>query len=144
MLRRKAAMRLHHALILVALGVLVAGCSARSTLAPDSAAHASASRGATFVLESITDSRLPAPGTATVFVTDAERGRPPAAPAARGAASLAQVPDAVDFGTLPTEPPASGPRLPPPLYSRAYAYVHAAIYDAVSLPGDGRRGNISQ
>src|SRR5262249_18810032 len=45
---------------------------------------------------------------------------------------------------LLTESLATGAKLPPPLYSRAYAYVHVAIYDAVSLSGDGRRGRISQ
>src|SRR5438046_4778676 len=56
LLRRTFAMRLHPALLLVALGAAVAGCGARSTMAPDATSSASASRGDTFVLESITDS----------------------------------------------------------------------------------------
>jgi hypothetical protein len=137
-------MRLHPALLFVALGAAVAGCGARSTMSPDATSTASASRGDTFVLESITDSRLPAPGTELAGVTDADRALVSRVPAAPEVVSLSQVPDAVEFWNLLTESLATGAKLPPPLYSRAYAYVHVAIYDAVSLAGDGRRGNISQ
>ena len=137
-------MRLHPALLLVALGVAIAGCGARSTMSPDGTSTASASRSDTFVLESATDSRLPAPGTELAGVTDADRALVTRVPAAPEVVSLSQVPDAVEFWNLLTESLATGAKLPPPLFSRAYAYVHVAIYDAVSLAGDGRRGNISQ
>src|SRR5262245_1108773 len=96
-------MRLHPALLLFALGAAVAGCGARSTMAPDAASSASASRGDTFVLESINDSRLPAPGTELACVTDADRALISRVPAAPEAVSLSGVPDAVEFWNLLTE-----------------------------------------
>jgi len=137
-------MRLHPAVLLVALSLAAAGCGARSTLAPDAASTSASSRGDTFVLESITDSRLPAPGMELAGVTDAERAEILRTPTSPQVTQLSGVPDAVEFWNLLTESLATEAKLPPPLFARAYAYVHVAIYDAVSVSGDTRRGRVSE
>lgn len=137
-------MRLHPALFLVALGVSIAGCGARSTMAPDAATASATRSGDTFVLESIRDARLPAPGTELVGVTDTDRATLLRTSSAPQVVTLSDVPDAVEFWNLLTESLAKGAKLPPPLFSRAYAYVHVAMYDAVSVSGDERRGQISE
>jgi hypothetical protein len=137
-------MRLHPALLLVALVLSIAGCGARSTMAPD-ASTASASRsGDTFVLESITDARLPAPGTELVGVTDSDRATLLRTPISTQVTALSGEPNPVVFWNLLTKSLAAGAKQPPTTFSRSYAYVHVAIYDAVSVSGDQRRGNISQ
>src|SRR5262245_41205415 len=133
-------MRLHRAL-LPALLVLSAGCGTRTPTEPATPSHAS---GDTFVLASIDDSRLPAPGAEAQGATDAERavvGRVPASPEV---VRIASVSDAIVFWNLITESLATQAKLPPPLYSRAYAYVHVASYDAVAVAGDRRRGRLSE
>jgi hypothetical protein len=50
----------------------------------------------------------------------------------------------VVWNRLTTELGTTAPALPPPALARAYALVQVAIYDAVSVGGDRRRGNLPE
>jgi len=127
--------------------IALAGCSARNPVAPapDSGAGPPAAD-APFVLTSALDARLPAPMEEALDASSADL-------AITGAATRARDDDRRDRPKGSAEPVlfwsgltttlARGAALPPPLFARAYALTHVAIYDALIAGSYHARGGLS-
>lgn len=126
-------------ILVFSLALLVAGCG---TSAPTSPFADRGPEGAsrTFLLASSLDSRLPAAGNETVALTDEDRAL---AAGAHDVALAAAANPTLYWNRLTTEL-AAAKKLPPPLFARAYALVHAGIADALVSTRDRRRGPLSE
>jgi len=123
--------------LVFSLALLVAGCG---TPAPTSPLGERKPEGAsrTFLVGSPVDSRLPSAGSEISALGDEDRAL---AAGARPVAAAANPP--LYWNGLTTEL-AGAKKLPPPLFSRAYALVHAGIADALVSARDRRRGPLSE
>jgi len=129
----------------VLLAVFATGCARDRILAPALQAHATASSDSPqFVIHSLDDPSLPAPGR------EAEAGT------AEDAAALSRLekpgrqpagtdaPDAVVFWNRLTKELGVGAKQPPPMLARSYALVQVGIYEALTVAHDRRRPDISE
>jgi len=126
-------------LVSASLALLVVGCG---TLAPTSPLtdRGPEPTSRTFLVASLVDSRLPAAGHEAAALTDEDRAL---AASAHDLALNAASNPAIYWNTLTTEL-AAAKKLPPPLFARAYALVHAGIADALVSAHDRRRGPLSE
>lgn len=125
---------------LVILGLVVSGCTKESPTGPATENQASAR---TFVLKSVTDSRLPAPMLEAEGASNEEMnfikamvGRQP------GLGGDPFQSDASTEWNMLTTDLGIKAKLPPPKLSRAYALVQAAIYDALLAAHETRRHDL--
>lgn len=126
-------------ILVLSLAILVAGCG---TSAPTSPLADRGPDGAprTFLVASPVDSRLPAAGNEAAALVDEDRAL---AASAHDVALVSTANPALTWNGLTTEL-AAAERLPPPLFARAYALVHAGIADALVSARDRRRGPLSE
>jgi len=127
--------------------VLMVSCSRQNSIKPTAPEVISTETGLrTFVLSSADDPRLPTPGAEDADASPAERaafenlgtasnGRPSAAPRYNN--------PPVFWNDVTTELGRKA-GLPPPRFSRAYALVQVAIYDALVVGYDLRRGGLKE
>lgn len=121
------------------IALFLAGCGTPAPTAPRMDLEV-AGVSPTFLVASPVDSRLPAPGAEAASATAEDRAL---ALAARGAALVSASNPAIYWNRLTTEF-AAARKLPPPLFSRAYALVQVGISDALTAAGDRRRGPLSE
>lgn len=142
-------MRTHVKLSIPFLLLLAAsGCARNNPLAPaEQALSTASSYSPQFVIHSLDDPMLPAPGREAESSTSEDRtlfdrlsSRSPSRVEEHrdGRAGA----DAVVFWNRITRELGIDAKLPPPLLARAYALVHVAIFDAAVSSGDGRRGGL--
>ncbi len=127
--------------------VLMVSCSRQNSIKPTAPEVVSTETGLrTFVLSSADDARLPAPGVEDADASPAERaafenlstasyGRPSGGPKYNN--------PPVFWNDVTTELGRKA-GLPPPLFARAYALVQVAIYDALVVGHDLRRGGLKE
>ena len=134
-------------LIPVVLAVFASGCARERILAPAMQAAATASSYLPqFVIHSLDDPILPAPGreaeagTANDAATLSRLQRPDQ----YGKPGGADAPDAVVFWNRLTKELGVGAKQPPPLLARSYALVQVGIYEALTVAHDQRRVGISE
>ena len=125
--------------LVFSLALLVAGCG---TFAPTSPLADREAEGAfrTFLVASPLDSRLPAAGSEVSALVDEDRAL---AAGAHDVAFVSAANPPIHWNGLTTEL-AAAKKLPPPLFSRAYALVHVGIADALVSARDRRRGPLSE
>ncbi len=123
--------------------ILLAGCGKKAPLAPivdDPSPSGDSPQ--TFVLTSAADARLPAPMAEAAGAPRAEIAWLDLVTGPRaGEALVAGDNSVVVWNQLTTELGLAA-RIPPPLFSRAYALTHVAINDALIAGGFGPRGGL--
>ncbi len=123
----------------------LSGCDRGTVVSPQGVESGFSSEGLhTFVLTSSHDSRLPSPGLEDREATDRDRavavgadgGRSDSPPVQRGT-------DPSLFWNRVTTGSGLKAKLPPPLFARAFALVHIAIYDALAAADRRDREDLS-
>ncbi|MBI1807712.1 MAG: hypothetical protein HYR76_11740 [Ignavibacteria bacterium] len=112
--------------------LVVSGCSVEEPVAPraSDAALQSSSNLHTFILASATDARLPAPMNEAQRLSSADLAFLKGAHAS-SKNLLTSAGDPATFWNQLTTELGLAAHLPPPLFARAYALVHVAVYDAL-------------
>jgi len=131
--------------VIFLLSTFLSGCDRDTPLSP-AAGENFVSSGSihTFVLTSVRDPQLPAAGFEDRGASD--RDRAIAAGADGGRTDNPRVQPETDpslFWNTVTTASARKAKLPPPLFARAYALVHIAIYDALAAGDRGDREDLS-